>query len=372
MPEAHAILGPSGSERWMGCPGSVDLCKGLPDIENDSAKEGTAGHEAFSLILQGKRPGKTATNGVPLTVALLALLEGPLAWVKAYVKARKAKLFSEIALQIGKPAFGIDPEFLWGTADVLLESQSELCVADLKLGYNEVEAQDNLQGLLYLIGAAYRTGWVHDHYRFVILQPRSPQPVKEATYTGAELAAWETKFKPLVLRAINGNSELHPSDKACQWCRAAAVCPKRHAEQVDLAKREFSDPMMMSLDDILMVLDKADRIEDFIAKCREHVKGLLAIDHKSVPGWKRVLGRSNRKWRDEKKALAAAKKVKGVDLDEIAPRSFISPAEADKVLGKEFTSKHAFVPDNGKIHLVPESDKRPALTADFQAEDLLT
>ena len=42
MPGPHAQFSPSSAYRWISCPGSVALCKGLPDEEGSVyAMEGT-------------------------------------------------------------------------------------------------------------------------------------------------------------------------------------------------------------------------------------------------------------------------------------------------------------------------------------------
>ena len=35
----HAVLSPSGADRWMTCPGSVALTKDLLDVENEYSIE---------------------------------------------------------------------------------------------------------------------------------------------------------------------------------------------------------------------------------------------------------------------------------------------------------------------------------------------
>ena len=44
MEGQHAVLSPSGADRWMVCPGSVRLSEGMPDTSSKAADEGTAAH----------------------------------------------------------------------------------------------------------------------------------------------------------------------------------------------------------------------------------------------------------------------------------------------------------------------------------------
>lgn len=47
----HSILSPSGSSRWLNCPGSVALTLHIPDDGSDAADEGTDAHELAALCL---------------------------------------------------------------------------------------------------------------------------------------------------------------------------------------------------------------------------------------------------------------------------------------------------------------------------------
>ena len=48
---AHAQLSPSSAVRWMTCPGSVALCKDIPDTSSASADEGTMMHTVAAHCL---------------------------------------------------------------------------------------------------------------------------------------------------------------------------------------------------------------------------------------------------------------------------------------------------------------------------------
>ena len=54
---SHAILSPSGWDRWSVCPGSVAACAGLPDETSSYADEGTAAHWVLEQVLQLRYSG---------------------------------------------------------------------------------------------------------------------------------------------------------------------------------------------------------------------------------------------------------------------------------------------------------------------------
>jgi hypothetical protein len=90
-----------------------------------------------------------------------------------------------------------------------------------------------------------------------------------------------------------------------------------------------------------------------------------------VPGFKRVEGRKNRAWKagaeSQVKSLCASV---GLAEDAYAPRSLVSPAQAEKLL-KGYTKADDLADliekPKGEPVLAPASDKRPALPPDFNA-----
>ena len=54
MPAAHAKLSPSGSSRWLKCPGSVRMTAEIKSQSGSAAYHGTTVHQAGENILLGK------------------------------------------------------------------------------------------------------------------------------------------------------------------------------------------------------------------------------------------------------------------------------------------------------------------------------
>ena len=61
---AHSSVGDSSAKRIMECPGSMLLCEKYPSKSSEYAEEGTAGHEAIDMILQGKTRKDTDVIGL--------------------------------------------------------------------------------------------------------------------------------------------------------------------------------------------------------------------------------------------------------------------------------------------------------------------
>ena len=65
MPNQHALLSPSSSERWLHCPRSARLCEDMADTTSSYASEGTEAHALCEhLLLQAL--GRNTTDPRPL------------------------------------------------------------------------------------------------------------------------------------------------------------------------------------------------------------------------------------------------------------------------------------------------------------------
>jgi len=87
-------------------------------------------------------------------------------------------------------------------------------------------------------------------------------------------------------------------------------------------------------------------------------------DGHTIPGYKLVRGRSNRRWIDEESASRALGR-KGVKASERYTKKLISPNQAEKALrakGEDVTFLEKFwdKPD-GAVKIAPAADKRQAI-----------
>src|SRR2546426_998904 len=67
----HAILSPSGADRWMTCPGSVKLSKDIPGEDSEYAIEGTDHHEVAAVAIEEWLDPLTLVGRPMLSGALL-------------------------------------------------------------------------------------------------------------------------------------------------------------------------------------------------------------------------------------------------------------------------------------------------------------
>ena len=134
---------------------------------------------------------------------------------------------------------------------------------------------------------------------------------------------------------------------------------------------EFSQPALLSDEEIAEVLSKADALKKWAEEIYTYAQNEAITNRKEWPGFKLVLGRSNRKYTDEEEVAKTA------GYTDIYRTSLISITEMEKLMGKkkfnEILGSYVYKPD-GKVTLVPDSDKREAIyistaEADFSQED---
>jgi hypothetical protein len=330
-------------------------------------------------------------------------------------------LFADIRVNYSS-YLGVNYGHAWGTADVIIARGDEIIVVDLKFGRGvEVSAENNPQMSLYALGAlqAYQ-GICGDftRVRMAISQPRIKAAPSEWDCSVTELEAWGV-FDAAgaiadCLRAAeaadddDGNPEagvvdpvwqdtyLKPGEKQCKFCKVKATCPALRAEVGDqvfsyspASPDEFAEqtpggPTTESGADWLAAcLSKVDLIEDWCKAIRaETERRLLAGD--SVPGYKLVAGkRGARQWIDPVAAEAALKAMRlkvdlmydftvksptqiaklGPAFDKDGKLKPTKPGTEPPVIGpRQWPKVQALItqPD-GRPHVAPESDSRPAL-----------
>ena len=136
----------------------------------------------------------------------------------------------------------------------------------------------------------------------------------------------------------------------------------------NLTTQELKSPVGLNDQELGFILHHKKMIENWLSAVEKHVIGRVS-DGETFSGWKLVSGRSIRKWADED---AAAKKLKRlIGATKAYQKKLLSPAQAEKALGKEAKNKiqKFIVKPEGKPVLVPADDKRPALQLGISAND---
>ena len=414
MTSAHSTWSASGFEQKMLCPGSHVLQQGKPRRSSQYAAEGTAAHQVLTWALQESRPAAAYIGRVieadGFTFTVDEDMAGHVQVCIDYVTdaaGDEGVIFADIRVNYSQ--YLDTPELeAWGTADVIIARGDELIVIDFKYGMGvEVSAERNPQMSLYALGAlqAYQ-GLVADfeRVRMVISQPRIKKAASEFDISVEELETWGRSTarsavntcrnamavdRTQVTSAVSWDRVyLRPGEKQCKFCSAKAECPALRAEvhayalgsghATPATPDEFAecDPVPVheaigTVDDgpqwLAVCLSKVDLIEDWCKAIRaETERRLLAGE--SVPGYKLVPGKKGaRQWVDAKVAEETLKSMR-VKLEDMYDLKLISPTTADK-LAKAGTIgprqwprvQALFVQSQGKPHVAPVDDPRPAL-----------
>ena len=361
----HALLSASSSHRWLHCPPSARLCEGYDDKGSNFAAEGTDAHALCEYKLR---------------TALGMEAQDPtedLSWYDAEME-ECASSYTTFVMELVEEARKVcpDPVVLieqrldysryvaegFGTGDCVIIVDGTLHIVDFKYGRGVlVEAENNPQMMLYALGALELFDCLYDidTVSMTIFQPRRGN-VSTYTIPKADLYEWaDTVLAPTAELAWSGEGEYHCGEW-CQFCKAKADCRERANANMELAKYEFKQPPLLTDEEVEDLLGRIDELIAWASDIRNYALQ-AAISGKHWTGYKLVEGRSNRKYTDER-AVVAAVRAAGYDpyehkvLGVTAMTTMLGKKQFNDILGGLVTKPQ------GKPTLVPDSDKRPAMT----------
>jgi hypothetical protein len=371
----HSIYSASGAHRWMACPPSALLEQQFPSETSSFAEEGTAAHDLAehklkkALKMRSRKPNsKYQTDEMDEMTDLyveycLEVIE------KAKENCKDLQILIEQKLDFSDYV----PEG-FGTGDLVIVGTGTLHVIDLKYGRGViVSAERNPQMMLYALGALSLFEMLYDidKVSMTIIQPRVDN---FSTYelSVEELLTWaEEELKPKALLASQGEGEFCAGEH-CRFCRARNQCRARTLKNLELLKYEFSDPALLSDDEIAEIIGVAEELSKWASDIYTYATALAINEGKEWDGFKLVEGRTRRKFTDEE---LVAETAKAAGYTDIYKQSLITITEMEKLMGKKKFGEilgSLIEKPKGKLTLVPETDKRQAvdpITAEFQVEE---
>jgi len=385
----HSELSPSSAHRWMTCPGSVALSRGIPDQSSKYAEEGTIAHSLVEHVLRValKRQVVVGFQSAVFTGPLDIPEEGSYAYdmvagaemVMEYLATRNDRIsdvWPETAVTFGK----LLPPGTKGTADVIVwyAETRTLEVIDYKFGRGVVVTpEENEQLALYAIGAMVETGHKPDVVRLTIIQPRAP-------HVDGPIRSWETdllwlrdfgqKVRDVVPIIYGEKPPLVLSDDACRFCPAgkANICPALDAlayERVtEMTQTDFGP--VTSSNDITSLKEALDQVQLLEVWIRAvEAKALVVADSGiHIPGYKIVEGRTTRRYSDEEQVRAFFKRKK-IPAKLFEKRTVIGIPAAEKLFKERGLDKAELglyiTRPPGAHRLVPDSDSRSDAGPDF-------
>ena len=374
-PKGHAVLSASSSDRWLHCPPSARLCESYDDKGSDYAAEGTDAHALCEYKLRKavgievEDPTKSLTW---FNEEMDDCATGYVAYVLEQIEAAKQVCTDPVVLIEQRVDFSRWVEGGFGTADALIIADGTLKICDYKHGLGVlVRAEENPQLMCYALGALELFDSIYDieTVSMTIYQPRRDN-VSTYEISRDALFRWADEvLRPTAELAFAGDGNFLCGEW-CGFCKAKNDCRARADANLSLAQYEFKLPPLLMDEEIEEILAKVDELVSWASDIKEYALQ-QAISGKEWVGWKLVEGRSNRKYVND---AAVAKVVENAGFDPYE-RKVLGVTGMQKLLGKsrfdELLSPYIEKPQ-GKPTLVPESDKRPAMStaaADFKENE---
>ena len=286
--EEHARLSFSASERWLRCPASVYMSEQIPEKgESVAAEEGSFAREEGSFahkvleqtlnaylllgdseVLEPEFPEDKDTSSWESPEMMQDYIQQCVDFIVSEYEnfpGDNVKIWIE---ELVDCQYMTGRDDTWGTADVRIESTTNLGVYDLKYGKGIFVEADTSQNRLYLLGGMCPTlretrgvppwkvcsGW--------IMQPRFEDQEGEIfrgmDYEPQELLDWmDTTVKPAI-----GLTD-HPLDpiageKQCRFCRAKPTCSAAQEMLQESLPFEAYHPVEVVVTDNGWEVDKMD------------------------------------------------------------------------------------------------------------------
>lgn len=355
MKKAHATLGASSSHRWFECPGSIQASEGIPNIESEYAREGSAAHSVAEVCLNGGHDAEEMIDRPIKDFPDIECTDEMAEAVQLYLDTVRLdmKIYADAELDV-EMKFDLSHIYpnCFGTNDALIYSPSarKLTVYDYKHGRGvAVEAKNNSQMLYYATGAL--TG---KHNRgievieLVIVQPRCAHedgPVRRWTLGPVELLEFIADLQTAAKRTEDPNPVFKAGDH-CQFCPAAPTCKTLREKAMEIAQADFAtgtgevlvrEPVTFKPEELAKMLREVDVLENWVKSLRAYCH-MEAMNGRTIPGFKLVDRQARRKWKNEDTVGTAMKKL-GLD-GLMFNMKLKSPAQMEKLLKeKKFDNK---------------------------------
>jgi hypothetical protein len=364
MPELHAPYGGSTAARTMACPAWKQLAETLPKGNSSSvfADRGTLLHNAMEAIFQDDVDPISVIGmeyeGIVLTEELYLdkIVPAMAAAHEIFAKYGIDEWVCEEKVSLAEDA--------WGTSDVLGRGPGAAICLDWKFGDGIVVSPVESKQLLFYASAAYHTAETSDLFDDIdrvilaIVQPTS--------HRGEDYQVWETTigrvrdFRGDFLIAVDKAEEEGAATCAgdhCKFCPASSICPQKNGD----AQRA----LLMAPGDLETLTENlrlAHELEAWIGdvKAMAHTQMETGAE---VKGWKLVMKRATRKWKDEAAALKSLARKAGGKKN-IVNEKIMSPTQVEKVfkaLDKKVDLDAFTESKSSGTTLAKASDKRPAV-----------
>ena len=354
----HSTLSPSRAPRWTLCPASGLAENNMVTKPNPSALEGKIAHSIAAHCLHHK-------------IDPIDLIDTDIEGNKlSYDMAHYIKKYYDFVLEYQHDNDILKIEYMvnydniipqgFGTLDACIITSDTIHVFDLKYGYTPVDANKNMQCILYAIGIFNE---VKHHIKQFVMHIVQPRIFNYSTWeiNEEELHYYSEFIKRQALIASMPDAPAVPGAKQCQYCSVRHKCKALrshvdgliHVFDVNVKQNMILEKMLDT--DIKRVLENKKVIQAFLDSIEENLIDRIQAGEK-LEGYKLVEGRSFRKWNQEAEQYLVEKfGQKAYQL------KLISITEARKIMNDDeiaiISSKK-----RGKPVLAKDTDKRPDIS----------
>jgi hypothetical protein len=383
--KTHATLGASSASRWMNCPGSVALSETMP-LPGTSihAEMGTAAHALAEKVLE--RMGQRMARIEPHIFLGLNVGGKTSTFEVTEEMADAVQVFTDFCtdLALRSSEYHVEKRFnlnalkppvpMFGTADFVAYFDSgDLHVVDFKYGQGVVvDVEENVQLRYYALGAALTQEKMASigiqRVHVTIIQPRAAHPdgpIRTETFSFPELLGFAGDLLEAARATLAPDAPLH-AGSWCRWCPASGNCTEQMKSAQLVAQTEFVNlpantlpaPGSLEPEQFSDILGKLHILENWASAMRAFAQAKLERGE-AVPGWKLVQKRATRKWGDEENVIEWLK-AKGFTSEEILISKAKSPAQVEKLLGKDKKSlpPEFIIAESSGLNMVPATDPR--------------
>ena len=355
--ELHSEIGASCANRWLHCPGSVRLLRGLPPRpDTEYTILGTAAHAlAETCLKEGSDPADHIGEFIEVKGREVPVTEDMAEAVSVYVDkvaSDRAEFGGELLVEQSFDLSWLRPG-LFGRNDACLLPANwggVIRVYDYKNGAQPVEEEENPQLMYYALGAvAGMDNLWPEAVECTIVQPNCPwesRAVRTWRIDGESLRRWAVE-----VLAPGADAAMAPDAPCvcgpwCATCDASGVCKARADEAVALFKASPLEKRVSLPSPDTLTPAQLGRLSSFFTSARfaAWVKALAAAELETlqsgvaIPGRKLVETESlgNRRWTDIEDVKRALGPILGAELFKSEIRS---PAQVEKLLSSRKVAK---------------------------------
>lgn len=388
--DAHHEIGPSSFDKVALCPGSVNLCRPLPEMpepKDAPGPQGTRAHNLLEHCLKRQEDSASEYTGFSLTPALpphpdadppftaddTAAVTRAIQHVKS-LQTPETLLFLERKLDISilKPG-------LFGRGDIgaYQPSRLHLDVVDYKHGVGKFVPADTRQTKGYGLGwlrFLAEQGYEVRTLRLWIVQPRyaGENPVRFVDMDVLELLDWVPEMQSVIRAAEDPNAPRIPGKEQCQFCKGAKQlkCREYLEQSRQAALSPFgevctpADVAAMTAQELGRRLDEVPLLLDYVKNVQtladsQARAGFMPVSADGKP-YKWIQGRGARAWGvSDAQAVAIVSQMTGLNIQEVSCKS--APQTEDLLGEKRFKDMLDTYEKSGGQKLVKKFPGKPKL-----------